>query len=197
MAPMRRLSTIFLVCFVALVVGLGGWVTWKVRARRPPAPTPPAQQADYRINEIHINETLDGNLRWTLDADRAEVFDKQQRTVMQKVTVRVFSKDVVWTVTGDEGVLHNDKRDVTLRGNVVVTSNDGLRMTTPELKWRNQSRNLYTDEAVEITRAGTTIRGRGLDVQMQEHHAVLEKNVRVVITDRANANLGLFPRSDL
>ena len=65
-----------------------------------PAPAPPAQEAaDYRIREIHINETLEGNLRWTLDADQAEVVDKDQRTVMKKVVVKVFNKDSVWMVT--------------------------------------------------------------------------------------------------
>lgn len=193
---MRRLSTVFLLCFVALFLGLGGMVAWKVLGRRAPPPPPPtAEQADYRVKEIHINETLEGNLRWTLDADEAEVFDREQRTAMRKVVVRVFSKDGVWTVTGDEGTLDNDKRDVSLQGNVTVTSNDGLSMKTPELMWRNKDRTLFTSQAVEIRRAGTTIHGRGLDVRMQEERAVLERNVRVVITNRANANLSFFPRS--
>ncbi len=192
---MRRASTIFLVCFVALLVGLGGMVAWKARARRAPAPAPPAQDADYRIREIHINETLEGNLRWTLDADQAEVFDKDQRTVMRKVVVTVYSKDAVWTVTADEGTLDNEKRDVSVQGNVVVTSNDGLQITTPELFWRNKERHLYTDQTVEIKRPGTTITARGLNVRMQEQEAVLEQKVRVVIENRANANLALFPRS--
>ena len=56
---MRRWSTVFLLCFVALVAGLGGVVTWKVMGRRAPAPpAQPAAQADYQIKEIHINETL-------------------------------------------------------------------------------------------------------------------------------------------
>ena len=192
---MRRLSTVFLVCFVALLVGLGGMVAWKVRNRPAPAPPPPAQDADYRIREIHINETLEGNLRWTLDADQAEVFDKEHRTVMNKVTVRVFSKEAVWTVTADEGVLDNEKRDMSVTGNVVVTSNDGLTIETPALYWRNKERDLRTDQPVEIRRTGTTITARGLEVRMQDQEAVLEKNVRVVIENRANANLALFPRS--
>lgn len=193
---MRRLSTIFLVCFVALLAGLGGMVAWKVIGRRAPEPSPPAsQQADYQIKEIHINETLAGNLRWTLDADQAEVFDKDQRTVMRKVVIRIFSREGVWTVTGDEGTLENEKKDVLLQGNVIVTSNDGLQMKTQKLGWYNHDRNLSTDDVVEIQRAGTTIVGRGLDVWVQEERAVLEKNVRVVITNRANTNLSLFPRS--
>ncbi len=192
---MRRLSSIFLVCFVALLIGLGGMVAWKVRNRPAPAPPPPSQDADYRIREIHINETLEGNLRWTLDADQAEVFDKEHRTVLKKVTVRVFSKETVWTVTADEGVLDNEKRDMSVTGNVVVTSNDGLTIKTPELSWGNKERNLHTEQPVEIKRTGTTITARGLDVRMQEQQAVLGKRVRVIIENRTNANLALFPRS--
>ena len=192
---MRRLSTVFLVCFVGLVAGLGGMVAWKVRGRQAAPPPPVQDAADYRIREIHINETLEGNLRWTLDADQAEVYDKDQRTVMRKVVVKVFLKDAVWTVTADEGVLANQTRDVSVTGHVVVTSNDGLTIRTDELNWRNKDRNLSTDQAVEIKRTGTTITAHGLDVRMQDEQAVLQKNVRVVIENRANANLALFPRS--
>lgn len=193
---MRRLSTIFLICFVAIVGGLGGAIAWKKMARRPPPPaTVPAAQADYQIKEIHINETLEGNLRWTLDADEAEVFDKDQRTDMKKVVIKVFTKDSTWTVTGDKGTLDNQKRDVSIQGNVVVSSSDGLTLKTTELGWRNADRNLFSNAAVQIDRTGTTITGQGFDVRMAEEVAVLQKNVRVVITDRSRANLAIFPRS--
>jgi LPS export ABC transporter protein LptC len=192
---MRKLSVIFLVVFAALLAGLTTVVALRVRGR--PAPPPPSVEAkaDYRVSEIHINETLEGSLRWSLDADHAEVYDKRQETVMQRVAIRVFSKDAEWTVTAAEGVLNNDSRDVALKGNIVVTSRDGLRMTTERLRWRNKERALDTEDPVEITREGTTITARGLDVRMQEQYAVLGRRVRVVITNRTNANLALFPRS--
>jgi LPS export ABC transporter protein LptC len=84
---------------------------------------------------------------------------------------------------------------VVLKGDVVVRSNDGLTLTTDTLTWRNKERTLSTDEAVEIKREGLTIVGRGLDVRVQEEQAVLGKRVRVVITNRTNANLAIFPRS--
>jgi LPS export ABC transporter protein LptC len=192
---MRRLSIIFLVVFVALLAGLSAVVALRVRGRPAPAPPPAEAKADYRVSEIHINETLEGSLRWSLDADHAEVYDKRQETLMRRVAIRVFSKDAEWTVTAAEGVLNNESRDVALKGDVVVTSRDGLRMTTDSLRWRNKERALETQDPVEITREGTTISGRGLDVRMEEQHAVLGRRVRVVITNRTNANLALFPRS--
>jgi LPS export ABC transporter protein LptC len=193
---MRRLSTVFLLCFVALLAGLGGTIAWKAMGRQaPPAPPADPSTADYQIKEVRINETLEGNLRWTLEAERADVFDKTQRTLLRKVVIHLYSKDGDWTVTADEGVLDNDKRDVSLSGNVVIASSDGLHMTAPQLSWRNQDRHLFTDDPVQIRRAGTTIVGRGLDLHMQDGYAVIKEQVRVVITDRSNASLALFPRS--
>lgn len=192
---MRRLSTLFLLAFLVILATLGGLIALRGRPRPPEPIAAPAQQADYRIKEIHINETLEGNLRWRLDADQAEVFEKQKQTVMRRVTVAIFSKDQVWSVKGDEGVLDNDSRDVTLKGHVVVTSNDGLRLTAPDLRWENEPRRLSTDGPVTIQRAGTTITGRGLTVDMAAERAVIAAKVRVVITDQQNSRLGLFPGS--
>jgi LPS export ABC transporter protein LptC len=193
---MRRLSTVFLVCFLAVLAGLSGVVAWKIVGRRAPAPVQqPSPQAEYQIKDVHINETLDGNLRWTLNADQAEVYDQKGITVMRKVVIQVFSRDGDWTVTSDEGTLDNNRRNVTLTGNVVIRSSDGLEMRTATLGWDNEHRTLATDDAVEISREGTTITGMGLAVRMQEETAAVRRNVRVVISDRAKSNLSIFPRS--
>lgn len=193
---MRRLSTLFLVAFLAVLGGLSVVVGWKVMARRagpPPAELP--RQAEYQIQEVHINETLDGSLRWTLDADQAEVYDRRGVTVMRKVVIRLFSREGDWTVTSEEGTLNNANRDVSLRGDVVVRSSDGLELLTPALAWVNEARVLRTDQSVTIRQGGMTVTGRGLEVRMQDETAEIERNVRVVISDRTKSNLSLFPRS--
>jgi LPS export ABC transporter protein LptC len=103
----------------------------------------------------------------------------------------LFSKDGGWTVTSDEGTLDNNRRDVSLKGNVVIRSSDGLEMRTPTLQWNNEQRSLATDDDVQISREGTTITGKGLTVQMKEESAEIRRNVRVVI----KSNLAIFPRS--
>ncbi len=193
---MRRLSTIFLVCFLAVLGGLSGVVAWKVIGRRAPPPVrQPPPQAEYQIKDVHINETLDGSLRWTLNAAQAEVYDQRGVTVMKKVVIEVFSKDGSWKVTSDEGTLENTKRDVSLTGNVVIRSSEGLEMRAPTLNWLNARRALYTEDQVEIQREGTTITGQGLTVRRQEETATISQKVRVVITDRTKSNLAIFPRS--
>ena len=84
---------------------------------------------------------------------------------MRKVIIRLYSKDGDWTVTADKGTLDNDQRDVSLEGNVVVSTTKGLHLTTGRLAWRNGERNLFTKDDVEIRQAGMSITGRGLDVR--------------------------------
>ena len=193
---MRRLSTLFLVCFLAVLAGLSGVVAWRVMGRRAPASVQqPPQQAEYQIKDVRINETLDGSLRWTLEADQAEVYDQKAISVMRKVVIQVFSRDGDWTVTSDKGTLDNNRRDVSLVGDVVIRSSDGLEMRTPTLNWDNERRTLSTDDPVEISQKGTTITGLGFAVRMKEETAAVRRNVRVVITDRTKSNLSLFPRS--
>jgi lipopolysaccharide export system protein LptC len=193
---MRRLSTVFLACFVAVLVGLSGFIAWRIVGRRAPPPVQqPPQQAEYQIKEVRINETLEGNLRWTLNADQAEVYDQKGLTLMRKVTIQIFSKDGDWTVTSDEGTLDNNRRDVGLQGNVIIRSSDGLEMRTATLGWDNEKRALSTKDPVTISQEGTTITGKGLAVQLQEETAAVQEKVRVVITNRTKSNLALFPRS--
>ena len=59
---------------------------------------------------------------------------------MKKVTIKVDQRPRAtsarsWTVTGDEGDLNQETKDVELRGNVVLVSSDGLRLETERLRW--------------------------------------------------------------
>lgn len=190
---MKRLS-IFLLAFVVLfTLGVGGWVVAKWRRPKPEPLKEPTQAAEYRIKDIHINETLQGNLRWKLDADQAEVFDKEGKTVMKRVTVTIFSdRNQIWTVTGDEGTMVNQTKDVGLRGNVVVVSNDGLRMVSDDLNWKSEERRLWTEGPVKITREATTVQGNGLTAYVNEERAEIGGKVRVTILNPGRTNLNFF-----
>src|SRR5207249_2749853 len=83
---------------------------------------------------------------WQLDAEYGEIFEEQGKTVMKKVIIRINEPARAWTVSGDEGELLRDTKDVELRGHVVVVSSDGLRMETTRLNWAAKEQRVWTDE---------------------------------------------------
>jgi len=53
-----------------------------------------------------------------------------------------------------------------VRRNVVLTSDDGLRLETTVLRWLGSERRLWTDAPVKIVRENAVIHGTALDVNL-------------------------------
>ena len=190
---MRRLSGLIFGFLLLFLAGMGGTVYYRMKSVNPADEAPPEPQgADYRIKDVHINETLKGDLRWQLDAEQAEVFDAEKKTRMRNVKVTLFQKDRVWVVTGNEGEMQNETRDVALRGNVEVTSDDGLRLTSDDLHWKAEGKRLWTDGPVTLVKGQTTITGRGFATEMEAEKALIQTHVRVMIKDPRNASLAVL-----
>ena len=128
------------------------------------------------------NELLGGE--WAaaqrLVADQAQVFDQEGRTALRKVTVYVKDKEKNWTIVGEEGDLFKESKNLEVRRNVVMTSDDGLRLETSVLRWLGAEKRLWTDVPVKIVREGTVIHGTALDVKMETEATTVKGRVNAV-----------------
>jgi LPS export ABC transporter protein LptC len=177
------------VVFLSVVVGV-----LDQRARTPRAiPTEPAAtSADYRLKQVRLQETGRDGSRWQLDAEYSETFEEKNTTAMKKVTIKVDqpSKSAAtrsWTVTGDEGDLNQETKDVELRGNVVLVSSDGLRLETERLRWDAEGQRAWTTEAVTIYRSGAVVRGTGFESRVAEEATSIRGRVRATFKRGASA----------
>jgi LPS export ABC transporter protein LptC len=87
-----------------------------------------------------------------------------------------------WRVRGDEGDVHQKTKDLEVRRNVVLESDDGLRLETSVLRWEARAQRLWTDAPVTIIRDGSVIRGNGLDVHMEQERAAVRGRVHAAFT---------------
>jgi len=167
--------TLGVILFVTVVVGV-----LIVRGHRASAPRQEvvSSQADQEIKEIHIQEdTKGGAYRWSLDAERAESFPGTRKTLLRKVTIGVEESGRRWKVTGDEGDLAQDTRDVELRGRVVLVSSEGLRVETTVLRWSNAEGRVWTDQPVTVYKGGGVVKGTGLEVRPNEEITLVRGRV--------------------
>ena len=163
------------VLFVTIVIGV--LVVKGHRAAAPPPDIIPAQ-SDQQIREIHLQEDGKTGYRWSLDAEQADSYDSTGKTLLRKVVLAIEEPTRKWTITGDEGDLVQQTRDVEMRGHIVLTSSDGLRLETSVLRWQAGAQRLWTNAPVRITRDGTTIEGSGLVVNMTQETAEVAGRVR-------------------
>lgn len=186
----RRLSGWILTGVTLFALFVVGVLVIKGYLSRDPGDLPPTK-ADFRIKEIRLQEQGSGKAQWRLTADQAEVFEREGKTVMRKVTITIHEPDRTWTVTGDEGDLLDATKDVEVRKNVVLVSSDGLRLETAVLRWQAKERRVWTSEPVTIFREGTVVRGQGLDAWMADERTEVKGRLRATFVEHPGSPLAL------
>jgi LPS export ABC transporter protein LptC len=182
---MRKLPVLILGCVIVFVSVVVGLLVAKSRGPKLHPPERVESKADYRIKEVHLQEE-DRGARWQLDAAYGEIFEQQQKTVMKAVTIRINERTRDWTVSGDEGEMSRDTRDVELRGNVVVVSSDGLRLETSRLNWTAKEQRAWTNAPVTIWRTGVVVRGQGFESRVNDEATMVKGRLRATITGASN-----------
>lgn len=107
-------------------------------------------------------------------------------TVWELVDVKanIYSENMMYTVTGDTGVVDEIKKDMTISGHVKMVSSNGYLFHTDELRYNPEQKNIVTDDKVtmEGTKAsqqeGLFLEGVGLVVHLTNHQMILQNEVR-------------------
>lgn len=177
---MHRLASRILVGVAVFVLLVTGTLVVRSRSVRKEVAGPPPSSADLNIKDVELEEESSGGARWRLVADQASVFDREGRTALQKPRVYVEDRDRRWTISGEEGDFFKDSKDFEVRRNVVMTSEDGLRLETTVLRWRAADRRLWTDAAVRIVREGIVVDGSGLEAGLADQATTVQGRVHAL-----------------
>jgi LPS export ABC transporter protein LptC len=124
-------------------------------------------------------------VRWRLRAEQALMFEQEGRTSLRRLSVRVYQKDRAWTVVGDEGDIDHRTKNVEVRKNVVITSDDGLRLETSVIRWDAQGGRLWTDAPVTFQRDGSVVHGTAMEMTTEDEATTVEGRVRAVFQKRS------------
>jgi LPS export ABC transporter protein LptC len=182
---MHTLARVILVVVAVFVVLTTATLVIRSRSARTEPLGPSPANADLQIKQVDLEEEGKG-VRWRLKADQALMYDEAGVTKLQRVHANVYQRDRAWTIVGDEGDLDQRTNNVVLRRNVVVTSDDGLRLETSVLRWEAARKRLWTDAPVILSKNGSVVRGSALDVLMAEEATTVSGRVRATfVTGKA------------
>ena len=133
--------------------------------KEPPvaAHSPLADSADQVMYGARFRLTDAGTSRAMLHADTAYFFDDNTRIELEKVNTTFFTatgaKDAV--LTSRRGTYNSRTSNMVARKDVVVVSEDGRRLTTPELIYNQQRNEISSDSAFVMTEPNRRLEGIG------------------------------------
>ena len=133
--------------------------------KQPPvaAHSPLADSADQVMYGARFNLTDKGLQRAQLESDTAYFFEDNTRIELEKVHTTFFTatgaKNAV--LTSQRGTFNSRTNNMVARKNVVVVSEDGRRLTTPELNYNQQKNEISSDSAFVMTEPNRRLEGIG------------------------------------
>lgn len=131
-----------------------------------------ADSAEQILFNVRTILTTRGVQRGELFADTAYVFDESTRFELRKIRA-TFN-----TATGaKDGVMSADRGRYSTRlqvlegfGNVIIVTNDGRRLTSPQLKYTQGLNEVSSDTSFTLVEPGRTLSGIGFRADPQLTH---------------------------
>ena len=172
MVSMKRIKIAILISIglIVIVVSLILWANY--RERKPPEKIPlpriAIEGADSRIEKVRFVEEKHGRKTWELEAKSVQHYQEENLMVLEDVQLTFFAEDGrTITLTGKQGKVHQDTKDMELQGNVVATSSDGYRFKTQSVTYKDQQKMIQTSDAVELDGEQVWLKGRGMLVDVE------------------------------
>jgi LPS export ABC transporter protein LptC len=185
-ALLRRLR--WLAAPAALAIGLVG--CGRQQAIRPTMTG--GEVPDQEVSDFVLTETDQGQPQWTLYARYAATFSARNITTAHGVRVDFFDGQGKQTseLTAREGDLNQLSHDMTARGNVVLQSTEGTRMSTQTMRFRNREQKIVSDDFVRVERAGDVLTGYGFESDPELHHFEFKRQVNAIVRTRTGGLVG-------
>lgn len=175
---MHTLARVILAVVAVFVIVVTATLVMRTRsAPVEPLAGPAVSPADLQIKQVDLEEEAQG-VRWRLKAEQALMYDQAGLTKLKMPVANIIQRSRAWTVVGEEGDLDSKSNNVEVRRNVVVTSDDGLRLETSVLRWDAERKRLWTDAPVRLSREGSVVSGSGLSVLMADESTTVTGRVR-------------------
>jgi LPS export ABC transporter protein LptC len=184
----RRLSrrAALLAVLAALTTATGCEPHSRIRSGAPAGDLP-----DQEVSDFVVSETDQGRMEWKLYARSAAVYQARSTIVARSVRVDFFDEHGrrSSTLTAREGELNQVQRDMIARGNVVLQTAEGTRMSTEQLRFLNRTQRIVTDEFVRVERAGDVLTGYGFESDPELHHFEFKRQVHALVRTRSGGLL--------
>lgn len=155
------------------------------------ATVPPGEMPDQEVSDFVLTETDQGRPQWTLYARSAATFTAQQLIRVRGVRVDFFGEDGTRSseLIAREGEIHQERRDMLARGGVVLSTQEGTRMTTEELRYLNLANKITSERLVRVERQGDVLEGVGFESDPGLKHFEFRTQVRATVRTAPGAVL--------
>jgi LPS export ABC transporter protein LptC len=164
---------------IAACIAICGCAGDEPVASRPTAGDLPTTE----VRDFTLEESDQGKPAWILSSRYAAQFQNRGIIQARDVTIEFFDQQGAKysRLTAKEGEVTQPRNDLEARGDVVVTTTDGVRIETSSLRYLNREQKIVSDAFVRLERNGTVVTGVGFESDPSLEHFVLKRRVQAQV----------------
>jgi len=170
---------------VALAIFLGYLLVMNADSDKPTRAMPQDSNdhADAKLSEFTFTQSKGEVVQWQVRAKQARIFEQEKRVLLKDVVVTLYGaegKDV--TVQGEEGMFETVTKNFALSNHetpLVIQTRNGYTIYTNHLQWTEQTKELRTDDSVQIVGRGLEVNGKGLLGRMEREEFEILRDIHV------------------
>lgn len=135
-------------------------------------------KADVTIKNVHYIKTNRGVKEWEIKAGSGQYFKNKDMGTFKDIKVTIFLKDAKpLTLTGNEGKVITNTKDIEIWGNVVVSSDNRYQFHTQSLKYSSKKKEIFTQDKINFTGYGMELSGLGMIIDIDRGRFFVLNNV--------------------
>jgi len=146
---------------------------------------------DQEVSDFEATETDQGAVQWKMYARSAATYRARNTVVVRGLRIDFFDEkgERASTLTAREGEMNDMSHDMTARGQVVIQTTEGTRMTTDQLQFRNKVQRIVTDSFVRVDRQGDVLTGWGFESDPQLKDFQFKRQVKATVRSRSGGSV--------
>ena len=148
---------------------------------------------DQEVSDFALTETDEGAPQWKLYARYAATYNARNVIIARSIRVDFFDEKGAQSseLTAREGEIQLQTRDMTARGNVVLQTREGTRMSTQEMHFLNRQQRIVSplEQKVRVERAGDVLTGYGFESDPELKHFEFKRKVQATVQTRSGGGI--------
>ena len=146
---------------------------------------------DQEVSDFEATETDQGAVQWKMYARSAATYRARNAVVARGVRIDFFNEKGARasTLTAREGEMNDLSHDIIARGDVVIQTTEGTRMTTDQLKFLNKMQRIQTESFVRVDRRGDVLTGWGFESDPQLKDFQFKRQVKATVHTRSGGTV--------
>jgi LPS export ABC transporter protein LptC len=150
--------------------------------------------ADQEITDFALTETDEGRPQWKLNARYAATYNSRNLVIARTVRVDFYDEDGKRSsvLTAREGDLNQRTHNMTARGQVVLQTAAGTRLSTEELRFLNREQKIVVpiEQLVRVEHSGNVLTGYGFESDPDLAHYEFKKDVQATVHTQSGGTIG-------